>query len=439
MNTIQRYIVGSFLSAFFLAWLVLTFVLSTALLAKVTSLIAQGMPASIIGRYFLLCIPETMGFTIPLAVLIGGLLVFGRLSADSEIAAMRACGINLISIIAWPLAIALAMSGVAFYIHNEISPKSDEIQTYLRAEARANLGLGLDAMEPGTFNSLPGDMSICFTRRNGDWLSDVLIFNKTKTGVLRETRATRMHVIQQGNDLLLDLYDAWVDPIDETQPGAAKAERFGYKILDAFKPTNHPWPKIRNYDFNGLRQALDEATRMSATPQGAMVIIRKCPNCNRLDPRTHQPICVDPVHRLAREWADLSPLYESAAAQPNATTANLPSVDNDPSHARMQLALATHQRVMALPVELKVELHKRLALSCAAFCFALIGMPLGIRAHRRESTIGVAIGLIIALVFYMAIILAESIKNPAVHPEWIPWIPVAVCIAVAAVLIPKNQ
>ena len=67
-------------------------------------------------------------------------------------------------------------------------------------------------------------------------------------------------------------------------------------------------------------------------------------------------------------------------------------------------------------------------------------MPLGIRAHRRESTIGVAIGLGIALFYYMAMILADSLKrSPGLHPELIVWLPAVVCVFVAAVLIPRNQ
>ena len=61
MKTIERYIVGSFLTAFFLCWLVMTFVLSIGLLVKVTSLISKGMPVDVVGRYFLTGIPETIG------------------------------------------------------------------------------------------------------------------------------------------------------------------------------------------------------------------------------------------------------------------------------------------------------------------------------------------------------------------------------------------
>ena len=176
MKTIERYVSGSCLSAFLLAWLVLTFVLSVGLLVKVTSLIAKGMSVAIVGRYLLTAIPETLGFTIPLAILVAALLVFGRLSADSEIAAMRACGVDLLQIMRAPLGFALAMSLLCLYLNNEVTPRNDRRLDLLRAQASADLGL--DAMEPGKFNDGPGGMAICFARRQGDWLYDVLIFGR---------------------------------------------------------------------------------------------------------------------------------------------------------------------------------------------------------------------------------------------------------------------
>jgi len=95
MKILERYVTGSLLSSVLLAWVVLTFVLAVGLMIRVTGLIIQGLPIHVIGRYLAIGIPETLNLTIPMAILVSTLLVFGRLSADSEIAAMRACGINL--------------------------------------------------------------------------------------------------------------------------------------------------------------------------------------------------------------------------------------------------------------------------------------------------------------------------------------------------------
>ena len=438
MKTIEKYIVGSFLTAFTLCWLVLTFVLSIGLLVKVTSLIAKGMPVDVVGRYFLTGIPETIGFTIPLAVLISSLLVFGRLSTDSEIAAMRACGINLLRVMLWPLIIALVLSLLCLYMHNEVVPHSEESRAQLALTATSDLGL--DLMEPGMFNEGPNQMKIWFSSRNGPWLTDLRIYDKTKAGLDREIRAVRARVTRQGDNLKLDLYDAIIDPLDDEHPGTAHAARFAHELVDAFKTASRP-KKVRTSGSAELRQMLPEAEALEADSAQAAAIIRACPDCAQLNAKG-KSICRNPVHELARTLQNAAGLYDPALV--NRLKATCPACRagtcTDPNHARILLAASAYQQAQGLPTEIRVELHKRTALACAAFCFALIGMPLGIRAHRRESTIGVAIGLGIALLYYMAMILADSLKrNPGLHPELIVWLPAVVCLLVAAVLIPRNQ
>ena len=438
MKTIERYVVGSFLTAFILCLLVLTFVLSIGLLVKVTSLIAKGMPVAVVGRYFLTGVPETIGFTIPLAVLIGSLLVFGRLSTDSEIAAMRACGINLLHVMCWPLAIALALSVAGFYIHSEIVPNCEETRAQLALTATSDLGL--DLMEPGIFNEGPNHMKIWFASRNGQWLNDLRIYDKTKSGLDREIRATRAQVTRSGDNLKLDLYDAIIDPVDESHAGAGHASRFSHEIPDAFKTSSRP-KKVRTSGSAELRQMLREAEILQADPSQAAAMIRNCPDCARISAKG-KSICRNPVHEMARPLQGTNVLYATDQARNLKSTcpACRAGTCKDPNHVKILMTANACEQVHGMPTEIRVELQKRAALACTAFCFALIGMPLGIRAHRRESTIGVAIGLGIALLYYMAMIVAESLKyNPAMHPELIVWLPAATCLVIAAVLIPRNQ
>jgi lipopolysaccharide export system permease protein len=71
-----------------------------------------------------------------------------------------------------------------------------------------------------------------------------------------------------------------------------------------------------------------------------------------------------------------------------------------------------------------VEASTRLALSFSCFAFVLLGAALGIRIHRRESSIGIALSLVLVFVFYFFIILADSLVTyPQIYPHLIVWIP----------------
>jgi lipopolysaccharide export system permease protein len=89
--------------------------------------------------------------------------------------------------------------------------------------------------------------------------------------------------------------------------------------------------------------------------------------------------------------------------------------------------------------DLKVELSKRFVFAMASFCFVLVGIPLGIKAQRKESTIGMAIALGISLGYYLIVILMLSFhKTYQLHPEFLIWSAVLLCFALASRLIPKN-
>ncbi len=382
MKTIERYVFGAFLVSFFLAFLVLSFVLTVGLMVQIVSYILQGLPMHLVGEFALVSFPETMQWTIPIGLLVASILVFSRLSADSEIAAMRACGVNLLSVIRWPLVFAALCTTAGLYINNEIVPRGHEVRRNLAK--RISVGSGLELLEPGKVIDDFPKVKVYFDRKEGNWLYDLIVIDYSNPRIDRMVTASKALVTSEGRDILLDLHDMTVDPMDEDHPGMARATRFQYRVKDALKDGKY---RRREKDFHFFE--------MIGAIGKAKAYVRDVANGNAVN----------------KEGKRLS------------------------AH-ELKLAKRSAKRYLS---DIRTEFMKRWVFAFASVCFVLVGVPLGIRAQRRESTVGMAIALATALSYYVVVILMMGMsKNFAAHPHVFIWLPVAACLALAAYLVPKN-
>ncbi|MDD4118719.1 MAG: LptF/LptG family permease, partial [Kiritimatiellae bacterium] len=98
------------------------------------------------------------------------------------------------------------------------------------------------------------------------------------------------------------------------------------------------------------------------------------------------------------------------------------------------------QNVPRMRAKMAVEASQRLALALSCFSFALMAIPLGIRSHRKESSIGIGMALVLFFLFYLFIILSDALVDfPQWRPDLIPWIPVLGCQAIGFALMHKNR
>lgn len=115
MRILTRYILREITAHALIGVAVFTFVLFTRDLGRLLELVVRNSaPLPSVAQIFFLILPVALTISIPAGVLVGILIGLGRLAADSEVTAMRACGIgiwdflrsiSLFAIGAWVLAL----------------------------------------------------------------------------------------------------------------------------------------------------------------------------------------------------------------------------------------------------------------------------------------------------------------------------------------------
>src|SRR5688500_5458124 len=100
VRILDRYLVREIAVPFVISLVVLTFVLMIPpIVLRAQELIATGVEVRVVAHAVMLLAPQALCYTIPMSVLFGILVGFGRLSGDREFVTMQACGVSLMRLL----------------------------------------------------------------------------------------------------------------------------------------------------------------------------------------------------------------------------------------------------------------------------------------------------------------------------------------------------
>ncbi|MBS0631569.1 MAG: LptF/LptG family permease [Verrucomicrobia bacterium] len=321
-------------------------------------------------RLVLLIIPFVVTYALPMGMLTGVLLTLGRLSADSEITAMRAAGLGL-GRIARP-AILLAALGVALglYFNFYSMPRARvEYHRELGTIIRAN---PLRIIVPKTYiRDFPGYV-VYVNEKTGGLMKDFWLWqldDERRAVRLVHAASGRFEYDENDNALILTLTHAQVETRNVKQP-----EQFAEpQLLGSFEQSEP------------IRLSLDRFFRAGS------------------------------VH-VKQEWLT----YDQLQAE-RARLAALP-LPTDPA-----------ERKEEIKARMKLDLiyHEKFNTALAILSLALIGVPLGIKVSRRETSANFAVALGLTLAYYLMTVAVKVLdRHPEYRPDLLLWVPNLILIAV---------
>mgnify|MGYP005855979635 CR=1 FL=1 len=95
----------------------------------------SGLPLSIAFQVLLLQFPQFIAYSLPTSTLLATLMTYSRLSSDSELIALKACGVSVYRMIAPALALCMLVTGLTFAFNELVVPAANYRATLTLAEA----------------------------------------------------------------------------------------------------------------------------------------------------------------------------------------------------------------------------------------------------------------------------------------------------------------
>ncbi|MEW6487908.1 MAG: LPS export ABC transporter permease LptF [Thermodesulfobacteriota bacterium] len=176
MRVLNRYLLSECLPPLGLALAVFTFVLLMHRLLKLSDLvIAKGAPLGQVLALLGLALPALLPLLLPVSLLLAVLLAVGRLSADSEVVAMRACGVGLwdnLRPVALLSAAVCAATGAVSLWGQPLAAQSFQAALYESLKSRLTL-----TTETGVFTELAPGITVYAAGmdRDTDRLEDLFL------------------------------------------------------------------------------------------------------------------------------------------------------------------------------------------------------------------------------------------------------------------------
>jgi len=213
MKKLDKLILTSFVGPFSLTFLVVVFILLTQHMLKYfDDIIGKGLGWDVIGQLLFYFGVFMTPVALPLAVLLSSLITFGNLGEHFELTAVKSAGISLLRAIQPIFLFVLLLTGVAFYVNNNLVPKA-ALEAYSLLYDIKQKKPALDLREGTFYNGIP-DISIKVNKRypDGITIKEVLIYDHRKRDGNKDVTLAdsgRMYTILNERYLKLELFNGY--------------------------------------------------------------------------------------------------------------------------------------------------------------------------------------------------------------------------------------
>ena len=360
MRILTRYILKEVSSHALLGVLLFTFIIFMRDLGRLLELVVRNSaPLPSVAEIFLYTLPTTFMITLPMGVLVGILIGLSRMAADSEVTAVRASGMGAGMFVRVVSMFAITAWMFAMVNSIYVAPRAARALSALQDRLKAS---------QASFEIQPR-----------------VFYEEFKDHVLYVQDA----IPSKGQSLWRGVFLA--DVSDPASPRITLAER-GALLSESPE-------KIRFHLEDGTQQELIPKARdqYSITTFEATDLPVEVPTSADRGFRDLQPVAELSLNGLLRNAA-----RERAAAAVSAKT--------DPGTSSYEYLKARYY---------EIEFQRRFGLPAACLVLAIVGIPLGLSAHKGGRSAGFVLTIVLVFVYYLFSLIGVSLARQGKISPWL--------------------
>ena len=395
--TLFFYICKEAAFSFFVAFLfffVIFFINQLLLMAE--EILAKRVPFTQVTLLVLYSLPAIVAMAAPFAALVGILMAIGRMNTDNELLVIRLSGLSYITLFLPLIIVGILISLISFFANDVLLPAGTlQFGKLYRKLLFSTPAIELESNSVKRFKDtvlITGDV----IDRS---IEKLLIIDRTRNGERRIILSDKATLENESNSVLsLKLDNAFIHTsIENTRMNYdyALSAQLRYALLqsDIMQAFSSPGPRemsSRDVAKNIKIKAIDVKKNASIRSQRAFKAAADLELILRTGP-------------IGIEW--------------NKKQSNLDVLKRE----KVSFSEILNDRTLRV---YKLEYYKKFSIPFGALSFVFLATPLGLFTKKSGQTVGFALGLIIAVLYWALLIGGQTLGvRLGYSPFWAMWLP----------------
>ena len=418
MNPLSRYVLAQHLGPFLFGCSLIVFVLVIdVVLQMMDRVLSRGLSFSAAVQLFFYNLGWIIALAVPMAVLVAVLMAFGRLSADSEILALKSSGISLFQVMKPVLVAAAVLTALMVLFNDRVLPDWNHKARSIQADLKRRKAALVLKQKEGIFIRDLGGYSLLVRRVDEaeNKLYGVTLVDGGRNGPPQtlHAEAAEVQIFDDGGYMRLTLFNGEFHRIDDDDPRQFVEGRFERQVIHITDrdraargyPSSSSYRSDREMDIRAMMAAVADYRAGQARETAAMDSAVQA----FLDTVAAR-YAATPAGDEAGAEQELSELPLSAQAEKTAKQLYRQTRLNQNREHRANAYL--------------VEIHKKFSIAAACIVFVLVGAPAGALVRTRGAATAVVLSLVFFFVYWMFLIGGEGLADRGyVSPGLAMWAP----------------